>query len=206
MYALSAAIVGVWICSILVTIFQCKPVQGAWDFTLPRNCLPIVKFYYFTTAFSIFTDFLLCTLPLPVFWSLKLPARQKYVVSLLFAIGLFATVASALRISVLNGVESLDVTFGSAPTMKWSVVEVGTGIVCACIPCLKPLFKNFLPDKNSYNGSGARSVRKGPQTPQLGTGSEENHELTKSAEGWTAWTRQDGRIKSGPVVTTNNFI
>lgn len=206
MYALSAAIISVWICSILVTIFQCKPVQGAWDFTLPRNCLPIVRFYYFTTAFSIFTDFLLCTLPLPVFWSLKLPVRQKYIVSLLFAIGLFATVASALRISVLKGVESLDVTMGSAPTMKWSVVEVGTGIVCACIPCFKPLFKNLLRDKNSSSGSVARSVGKGPQAPRPGTGCEEGHELTKSAEGWTSWTRQDARTKSGPAVTTMNFI
>jgi hypothetical protein len=206
MYALSAAIVSVWICSILVTIFQCKPVQGAWDFTLPRNCLPIVRFYYFTTAFSIFTDFLLCTLPLPVFWRLKVPARQKYVVSMLFAVGLFATVASALRISVLQGVESLDVTMGSVPTMKWSVVEVGTGIVCACIPCLKPLFKNFLPDKHSYNGSGARSVRVGPQTPRLNTGYEEGHELTKSADGWTSMSRQDSRLKTGPVMTTKNFI
>ena len=207
MYALSAGIVAVWICSILVTIFQCHPVQGAWDFTLPRDCLPIVKFYYFTTAFSIFTDFLLCTLPLPVFWRLRLPARQKYIMSLLFGVGLFATVASALRISVLKNVNSLDVTMGSVSTMKWSVVEVGTGIVCACIPCLKPIFKNLLPDKNTSKGSGAgRSDRTGPKTPRMDHASEESHELTKPSQGWTQWSHQDARLKPGPVVTTKNFV
>lgn len=207
MYALSAAIVAVWICSILVTIFQCHPVRGAWDFTLPRDCLQIVSFYYFTTAFSIFTDFLLCTLPLPVFWRLKLPIRQKYIVSLLFAVGLFATVASALRISVLRSVDSLDVTMGSVSTMKWSVVEVGTGIICACIPCLKPLFKNFLPDKNSSNRSGGnRSEGTGPHTPRLGTANEERHELTKPSEGWSSYNPQDSRLKQGPLVTTRNFV
>lgn len=207
MYALSAAIVAVWICSILVTIFQCNPVQGAWDFSLPRNCLPIVKFFYFATSFSIFTDFLLCTLPLPVFWKLKLPARQKYIVSVLFGVGLFATVASAIRISVIPAVNDLDVTMGSVSTIKWSVVEVGTGIVCACIPCLKPLFKNLLPDKHSShnNSGGGRSDRTGPYTPRRGP-TEESHELTKPTEGWTSWSRQDTRIKASPVVTTKNFI
>lgn len=208
MYALSAAILSVWLCSILVTIFQCKPVEGAWDFTLPRNCLPIDRFYYFSTAFSIFTDFLLCILPLPVFWRLNLPRRQKYVVSLLFAIGLFATVASALRISVLEGVESLDVTQGSVPTMKWSVVEVGTGIICACIPCFKPLFKNWLPDKTSHNGSSGRaSARVNHSSPRLGTSHSEAHELTKPPEGWTTFHHTAAtRIKADPVVTTKNFI
>ncbi|KIW88593.1 uncharacterized protein Z519_10639 [Cladophialophora bantiana CBS 173.52] len=206
MYALGVAIIAVWICSILVTIFQCHPVRSAWDFTLPRDCLQIVTFYYFTTAFSIFTDFLLCTLPLPVFFRLKLPARQKYIVSLLFAVGLFATVASALRISVLKSVDSLDVTMGSVSTMKWSVVEVGTGIVCACIPCLKPLFKNLLPDKTSANRSGSRPEGLGVHTPRLGTAHEERHELTKPSEGWTNFSRQTLTLKQGPLVTAKNFV
>ncbi|KAJ9609042.1 hypothetical protein H2200_006813 [Cladophialophora chaetospira] len=212
MYILSAFIIGVWICSIMVTIFQCKPVRSAWDFTLARDCVDIVAFFYFTTAFSIFTDFLLCILPLPVFFRLKLPRRQKYIVSLLFAIGLFATVASALRISVLKHVNSLDVTMGSVSTIKWSVVEVGTGIICACIPTLKPLFKNFLPDRSSANRSRERSAphrleSSGLNSPRLGTGYEERHELTKQpTEGWTNFSRNTLQLKQGPVATTKNFI
>ena len=212
MYALSASIIAVWMCSILVTIFQCKPVRSAWDFTLARDCLDIVSFFYFTTAFSIFTDFLLCILPLPVFFRLKLPARQKCIISFLFAIGLFATVASALRISVLKSINSLDVTMGSVSTIKWSVVELGTGIVCACIPCLKPLFKDFLPDKTSANRSRERSIphrleASDISTPRLNTGYEERHELTKPTEGWTNYSRNTLQLKQSPMATTTkNFI
>jgi hypothetical protein len=206
MYGLGAAIVAVWICSILVTIFQCKPVQGAWDFTLPRDCLQISKFYYFTTAFSIFTDFALCTLPLPVFYKLKLPARQKIIISTLFAIGLFATVASALRISVLHNVDSLDVSMGSVPTLKWSVVEVGTGIICACIPALKPLFRSLFPDrKTGYSPQGPSDGPSSPRSPRMPQHVEDQHELTKSVDGWTSWTH-DSRAKAVPVITTQNFF
>ena len=210
MYALSGCIIAVWMCSILVTIFQCKPVRSAWDFTLKRDCLNIVSFFYFTTAFSIFTDFLLCILPLPVFFRLKLPVRQKAIVSLLFGIGLFATVASALRISVLKNVNSLDVTMGSVSTIKWSVVELGTGIICACIPTLKPLFKNILPDKTTANRSGAtgpsRMESAGMNQPRLNAGYEERHELTKPNEGWTNFSRNTLQLKQGPIATTKNFI
>lgn len=207
MYILSTAIVAVWICSILVTIFQCKPIRGAWDFTLPRNCLEISKFFYFSTAFSIFTDFSLCTLPLPVFYSLKLPTRQKVIISSLFAIGLFATVASALRMSVLGDVDSLDVTMGSVPTLKWSVVEVGTGIICACIPALKPLFKSLFPDKRTTRSPhGPSDGPASPRSSRIPQVVEDQHELTKPVDGWTSWSRPISRIKAAPVVTTQTFV
>lgn len=204
MYGLAVPIVMVWICSIVVTILMCRPIRGAWDFTLPRKCLAIEDFYYFTTSFSIFTDFLLCTLPVPVFWRLKLPRRQKYIVSLLFMLGLFATVASALRISVLHDVNSLDVTAGSISTMNWSVVEVGTGVICACIPCLKPLFNNVFPDKQSTGSSrsGAGSSISGATQTRKPMVAEEDHELTKAPhDGWSLWARQDSHVKVIPVVT-----
>ena len=211
MYALSGCVIAVWMCSILVTIFQCKPVRSAWDFTLARDCVDIVAFFYFSTAFSIFTDFLLCILPLPVFLRLKLPPRQKFIVSMLFGIGLFATVASALRISVLKNANSLDVTMGSVSTIKWSVVELGTGIICACIPCLKPLFKNFLPDRTSAARfrkiSGPRRLEStGLNSPRLNTGYSERDKLTKPAESWTNFGRNTIQLKQGPVPTTKNLI
>ena len=103
--------------------------------------------YYFTTAFSILTDILLVCIPLPLFWKLPLPKREKWIVTVLFALGLFASVASIMRITVLHDVQSTDATFGAVATLNWSVVEVGTGIICACVPCLKPLVKSWLPSR-----------------------------------------------------------
>ena len=119
-----------------------------------------MKVYYFTTAFSILTDVLLVVIPLPLFWKLKLPTREKWIVTVLFALGLFASVASIMRIRVLHDVQSTDATFGAVATLNWSVVEVGTGIVCACVPCLKPLVKRLMPGRFATTAERSRGVVK----------------------------------------------
>jgi hypothetical protein len=130
MYVLAACIVAVWIVNIFATIFQCSPIDGAWNFDVQPKCISVMKVYYFSTAFSILTDILLCVLPLPLFWKLKLPVREKWIVTVLFGLGLFASVASIMRITVLHDVQNTDATIGAVRTMNWSVVEVGTGIIC----------------------------------------------------------------------------
>lgn len=171
LYTIGGLIVAVWIVGIFCTIFQCTPIYAAWDFEaalLPTShCLPIMKVYYFTTAFSILTDLILCILPLPLFWKLKLPQREKWIVSGLFAFGLVAAVASVMRITTLNGVQQPDFSIGAVPTLNWSVVELGTGIICACIPCLKPLFKRLLPGRFFSTAGGQGRRRSGGGTGRM---------------------------------------
>jgi hypothetical protein len=157
MYVLAAFIIAVWAVGIFTTVFQCSPISGAWNFDIQPKCISVMKVYYFTTAFSILSDILLVILPLPLFWKLKLPVREKWIVTVLFGLGLFASVASIMRITVLHDVQNTDATIGAVPTLNWSVAEVGTGIICACIPCTKPLFKKLLPGKFSTSRSRSRS-------------------------------------------------
>lgn len=203
MYTLGLFIILVWICNIFTTIFQCSPVKGAWDYSIPAKCISVMKFYYFTTAFNILTDLLLCTLPLPLFWKLKLPFRERFIVSVLFMLGLFATAASVLRMAQLHGLDNRDdVTAAAVSTLNWSVVEVGTGIVCACVPCLKPLFRGLLSDKQSSSRtpklSGASSK---PGTPVV---LEADCELTKP--GSNSWTSHEDAPREVLVVTTRQFV
>jgi len=88
MYVTGVVVIAVWICSIFVTIFQCRPIQGAWDFDMPHNCVNIEHFFYAMAGFNIATDLILCTFPLPLFWKLHLPLRERVVVCFLFAFGL----------------------------------------------------------------------------------------------------------------------
>jgi hypothetical protein len=144
---LAAAITGVAIAVILGTLFQCDPVAGAWDFLLPAQCISIRELYYFSTAFSVFTDVALCVLPLPFFWTLKVSRREKIIVSCLFGLGLFAAAASVARITVLGELNNVNVTMRAIPALNWSVAEVFTGIAVACVPCLKPVFVRLMPGK-----------------------------------------------------------
>ncbi len=88
MYGTAAVTVVLSITSIPVTIFQCRPVSAAWDFTIQgATCYPFVDFLYASTAINIVTDLILCTVPIPFFWRLHLPMKQKVLVSILFFLG-----------------------------------------------------------------------------------------------------------------------
>ena len=81
-------VAAMWICSIFATVFQCSPISGAWDFTLTAaKCYKVKDFYYVAGAINIVIDVVLCTLPLPLLWRLKIPVKEKVIVSILFGFG-----------------------------------------------------------------------------------------------------------------------
>jgi hypothetical protein len=157
--ALAVIISCVSIATIFGTLFQCRPIAAAWDFAIPdAQCIQVRPLYYFSTTFSLATDVLLCVLPLPFFWKLKVSQREKLVVSCLFGLGLFAAAASAMRLTRLASLNDINITMKAMPALGWSVAEVIVGIVCACLPCLKPLVTRLLPGKFFSKSGHARTT------------------------------------------------
>lgn len=88
MYITAGVIVGFWVCSVLVTVFQCSPVRAAWDFTLKnKKCIPILHFFYAAQSVNIATDLILCIAPLPLCWKLRIGVNERIILCLLFAVG-----------------------------------------------------------------------------------------------------------------------
>ncbi|CAO2653938.1 Nn.00g106710.m01.CDS01 [Neocucurbitaria sp. VM-36] len=111
MYVISAVIAGLWVTGVFVTIFQCSPVEGAWDFTIsPRTCINYVNYLYASSAVNIATDILLCVLPLPHLWRLKMPLKQRIILCILFAGGASACVVCIVRIGYLHHLRNMDTT------------------------------------------------------------------------------------------------
>ncbi|KAK1918109.1 hypothetical protein P3342_000829 [Pyrenophora teres f. teres] len=111
MYILSFLIVGLWITGVFVTIFQCTPVRGAWDFTIQgRRCVNYVTYLYASSAVNVATDIVLCLLPLPHLWRLQLPLRERVVLCVLLAGGASACVVGSVRIAFLGRLRVLDTT------------------------------------------------------------------------------------------------
>ena len=69
-------------------------------------------------------------------------------------------VISLVRISKLaQGINTTDPYWDNAPGAYWSVVELNCGILCACLPTLRPLISLLIPNLLSTNRhSGAASV------------------------------------------------
>lgn len=137
--------------------FQCDPPRAAYTTNTPGKCISIVTLYLCSAPVNIITDLAILVLPIPVLTGMRLPQRQKTVLVLTFALGIFVTVVDVIRIYYLQqAVNSqsfaegrlgtgFDFSWNASSALMWSAVEVNIGIICACIPTLKPLFKRILP-------------------------------------------------------------
>ena len=130
---------------------------------------------------NIITDLAILFLPFPILTKLRLPKKQKIILVVTFSFGAFVAVVDVIRIAYLqsaaldrlkgkgqsNGsikiVEQQDFPWNASLSFMWSAVEVNLGIVCACVPSLKPLFLKFLPsfikDKGDPDTKNARFDR-----------------------------------------------
>lgn len=67
-------------------------------------------------------------------------------------------VVSILRLQSLVAISnSKDPTYDNTPAATWSSVETNVGIICSCLPCLRPLMARCFPNVFSSNKYGANS-------------------------------------------------
>ncbi|KAI1750785.1 major facilitator superfamily domain-containing protein [Xylaria castorea] len=169
----------------LLNIFQCDPVEAGFNRS-PGKCIPLLTEFICSAPVNIVTDLAILALPLPVLTSMRLPPRQKIILIMTFAVGIFVSIVDVIRIyylqKAINDVPSTtpmsgaDVAFGGSPefswnaslALLWSAVEVNVGIACACIPTLKPLIIRILPAMLvDPDGSGRRVSDTTDKTPTV---------------------------------------
>ncbi|TEA18761.1 Satratoxin biosynthesis SC1 cluster protein 4 [Colletotrichum sidae] len=140
------------------SIWQCSPVPRAWDKSIPGTCISLTMNWYANAGFSIATDILIMALPQHVLWQSKLPINQKRALMVVFALGLFVTITSILRMTTLDfSTTSPDTTFDIASTL-WTLIEDNLAIICACLPmCRLPLTYIFPTFFGTKQGSTAGS-------------------------------------------------
>ncbi|KIW20964.1 hypothetical protein PV08_01543 [Exophiala spinifera] len=125
----------------VVTVFTCTPPRDFWEeMILPDKCINYVPWWFFSASVSILTDCVLCILPMPILKKLHLPPRQKYGLIAVFAVGGFACIVSILRLhAIYKFSRSSDASEANVEAAYWSAIEVNTGIICACMPMIRPL-------------------------------------------------------------------
>ncbi|KAF2739810.1 hypothetical protein EJ04DRAFT_294907 [Polyplosphaeria fusca] len=158
------------------SILACVPVQAFWTHE-PARCINQFAMWFTNAGINIATDFAIIILPMPVIRSLNLARRQKQALIAIFAIGGLVCVVSILRLQSLVAISnSKDQTYDNPPAATWSSVETNIGIICSCLPCLRPLVARVLPNVFStthkygpnsvrpYNRSGYGRQSEGPAT------------------------------------------
>lgn len=145
----------------ILNIFQCRPAKAAFAVPTPDSarCTDIVTVYLSSAPVNIITDLALLFLPMPILTAMRLPRNEKIILIVTFSFGAFVAVVDVVRIAYLQSasVARLQNTTGSrvkdegdfswiaSLSFMWSAVEVHVGIICACVPGVKPLATRIFP-------------------------------------------------------------
>ncbi|KAI0137049.1 CFEM domain-containing protein [Xylariales sp. AK1849] len=154
---------------VLVLIFQCSPIDGAWlswDGEYSSQCISINVLGWSAAAINIALDLATIILPLPELFQLSMSWKRKVQILLMFAVGFFVTLVSVIRLrSLIEFGTTTNVTQDYVEVGYWSTIEVPVGVICACMPAVRSLFSTVFPsmfgstrrDKYDYGSQGLSS-------------------------------------------------
>ena len=160
--------------NIWTQIFGCWPVAKSWTPDLPGHCILILKADYGYGSLNIITDLLIFVLPLPMIWRLQLSPRDKLGVSVIFVTGSMYVqppspmifqhrvaipsslidVPSVIRnwvvaivrfVYMVRYLTAADRPQNAVDCYFWSIIEINKGLICACLPVLKPFVSQIIP-------------------------------------------------------------
>ena len=90
--------------------------------------------------------------------------KKKLAVASMFAVGIFVTACSVVRLgTALKWGKSMNPTYDYTNLAVWSLIEITTGVICACMPGIANLMRRVWPRmlgttvKPSYGSSGLES-------------------------------------------------
>ncbi|GME39099.1 hypothetical protein GTA08_BOTSDO04294 [Neofusicoccum parvum] len=144
---------------IAATLFECIPIAYNWNRQLPGHCINNSAFRWSWAAFNTATDVWVSVLPIPFIQRLQMTRTKKIGLIILFALGLFVCVTSAIRMKALvaSTRAAKDTTWDSAPAFLWSYIEAAVGLVCTCLPSLRWLLSRALPMLSSSSDPSKRN-------------------------------------------------
>ncbi|KAH8594470.1 hypothetical protein B0O99DRAFT_672908 [Bisporella sp. PMI_857] len=131
----------------IAVTFQCVPVNAVWDRRVTGQCVSFTGLVFSGAGFSIVEDIVIILLPVPVLRSLNLSLKKRIALIFMFALGSFACVTSMVRLKYIVAFSSnaLDATWSNVDVVIWSIIEVYTAIICACLMVLRPLLTKYIP-------------------------------------------------------------
>ncbi|PKX88685.1 uncharacterized protein P174DRAFT_455344 [Aspergillus novofumigatus IBT 16806] len=158
---------------ILVTIFQCTPVNAYWDKSITQKTCVNSKAQWLSYAvINIVCDVAILALPVYPVSQLHLARGKKIALAVMFGLGTFVCITSVIRTTTLAesaNSKRKDPTSGPIPATIWSVIEANVGIICACLPVYHQPLKWCLPrlfgSQHSAHLSASRSCGRGQKIP-----------------------------------------
>jgi hypothetical protein len=81
-----------------VSIFQCSPIGGVYDFTLQSKCIDTLPCFYISSIANILLDAWLIALVASRIWKLRMAHRQKIALLSVITLGWLVIIAAIVRV------------------------------------------------------------------------------------------------------------
>ncbi|KAI0009812.1 hypothetical protein F4779DRAFT_337953 [Xylariaceae sp. FL0662B] len=135
--------VGYLFCNSMTEFFGCHPIEKKWLPGLPGKCLNTVAAASFFGACNMATDLVIAILPLVVVWRLQFPTkRQKVGLSLVLSCGFLSWAVAVARWAIgMYNMQTYDRPWWAGISFAGSILELNTGLICACVATLNPIWK-----------------------------------------------------------------
>lgn len=146
----------------------CVPAYKLWEpWTQGGHCNNGDAWYISSGLFNIVSDFATLVLPIRCIYQLQLPTRRKILVTLVFATGFLACIASIVRTYYTFKIAlGPDVTYNVVVMGLAAAAELSIGVVVSCSPVLPRFFQHIGPKiasaspfKSAYLTGSAHKVR-----------------------------------------------
>jgi hypothetical protein len=166
---------------------QCIPISSYWNLMADhRDCIPEGPPLVVQSVLNVVTDFMIYTLPIPTLFTLRLPWNQRIGLMVLFSVGGIIVVAGSFRAYWIHYTlfETYDATWEGYNIWIWTAIETNVGVICGCIPALKPLlFRTRAKKQGSKYANGSNhSRRREKGTPVLEQVEMDTRKLTETDE------------------------
>jgi len=129
-----------------------------------------------------------------------MPKSQRIILCGLVSMGIFACVASVMRLTQLHNLTGVDVSYQVVGTLNWSVAEVGTAIICASMSAMRPLASKYLPKIFPHLGrtTGRSNNNTPPTNSSVVKASSEKDFLQRSGDSRHIYIEQTFDIEMSP--------
>ncbi|KAI2630029.1 hypothetical protein GGS21DRAFT_211479 [Xylaria nigripes] len=170
----------------------CHPTEYFWTQFLGQKgwCLDINSSFLSLTVLNLVADIFVLLVPIPEIFKLQMSTQKKIGVCAVMALGGLVCVVSSVRIwAFYKFTVEVDVVWVQADVFLLSSVEPAFGIVSACLPSLRPLYrrartkltgKDSQTSNSTWNSKGSNTknsyVRFGDERTK--TGDSDNVALT----------------------------
>ncbi|KAK7527103.1 uncharacterized protein IWZ02DRAFT_497556 [Phyllosticta citriasiana] len=148
----------VWFVAFLVVLASaCRPMSAFWKLDKQKDkCMDLKAILLFQAFFNSVTDFLVFLWPLRIIWRIQLPLHRRIGLVVTFGFGCLGCLAGALRAYILNQYFKSNDPFWMTAAL-WCIIggEGNFGVVCGCLPTLKPIMQRIFPRWFSAGSSSA---------------------------------------------------